>query len=225
MMNQPLRRVDPLGRSAPSTDYIPNDAWLTSPSGGSAWPISTGSMRAIVDSLLLADVTKPPLETIGALSVDRFLSKRLRAEFASALNALVLGVVLEGILTWVRGLSGSKGLRALIVFDEVYGFLPPHPANPPTKRPLVSLMKQARAYGVGVVIAPTNSALNPSLSTDPYNGALVGILWALVGWPLPFVGPSERPTTNISKDGSRSTRGVHAARAYSLRGCRSVGCH
>jgi len=42
------------------------------------------------------------------------------------------------------------------MFDEVYGFLPPHPANPPTKRPLVSLMKQARAFGVGVVVATQN---------------------------------------------------------------------
>jgi hypothetical protein len=47
-------------------------------------------------------------------------------------------------------------LRALLVFDEVYGFLPPHPANPPTKRPLVALMKQARAFGVGVVVATQN---------------------------------------------------------------------
>ena len=42
------------------------------------------------------------------------------------------------------------------MFDEVYGFLPPHPANPPSKRPLVSLMKQARAFGVGVVVATQN---------------------------------------------------------------------
>jgi hypothetical protein len=42
------------------------------------------------------------------------------------------------------------------VFDEVYGFLPPHPANPPTKRPLVALLKQARAFGVGVVVATQN---------------------------------------------------------------------
>jgi hypothetical protein len=71
-------------------------------------------------------------------------------------RALVLGLVLEEVLTWVRGLSGSQRLRALVVFDEVYGFLPPHPANPPTKRPLVALMKQARAFGVGVVIATQN---------------------------------------------------------------------
>jgi len=60
------------------------------------------------------------------------------------------------VLSWVRGLPGSQHLKALIVFDEVYGFLPPHPASPPTKRPLVALMKQARAYGVGVVIATQN---------------------------------------------------------------------
>jgi hypothetical protein len=71
-------------------------------------------------------------------------------------RALVLGVVLEEVLGWVRGLPGSQRLRALVVFDEVYGFLPPHPANPPTKRPLVALMKQARAFGVGVVVATQN---------------------------------------------------------------------
>jgi hypothetical protein len=43
-----------------------------------------------------------------------------------------------------------------LVFDEVYGFVPPHPANPPTKKPLVSLLKQARAFGLGVVIATQN---------------------------------------------------------------------
>jgi len=71
-------------------------------------------------------------------------------------RSLVLGVVLEEVLCWVRSLSGSQRLRALVVFDEVYGFLPPHPANPPTKRPMVALMKQARGFGVGVVVATQN---------------------------------------------------------------------
>ena len=65
-------------------------------------------------------------------------------------------MLLEEVLSWVRGLPGSERLKALIVFDEIYGFLPPHPANPPTKRPIVSLMKQARAFGVGVVVATQN---------------------------------------------------------------------
>src|SRR5205085_3468032 len=69
---------------------------------------------------------------------------------------LVLSVVLEEVLSWVRSLPGSQRLRALVVFDEVYACLPPHPGNPPTKRPLVALMKQARAFGVGVVVATQN---------------------------------------------------------------------
>lgn len=71
-------------------------------------------------------------------------------------RALVLGLVLEETLSWVRTLKGTSRLRALVVFDEVYGYLPPHPASPPTKRPLVALMKQARAFGVGVVVATQN---------------------------------------------------------------------
>jgi hypothetical protein len=71
-------------------------------------------------------------------------------------RSLVLGVVLDQFLAWVRTLSGGDELRALLVLDETYGFAPPHPANPPTKRPIVSLMKQARAFGVGVVLATQN---------------------------------------------------------------------
>jgi hypothetical protein len=71
-------------------------------------------------------------------------------------RVLVLGVILEEILSWVRTLPGSERLKALVVFDEIYGYLPPHPANPPTKRPLVALMKQARGFGVGVVVATQN---------------------------------------------------------------------
>jgi hypothetical protein len=71
-------------------------------------------------------------------------------------RAVILGIILQKILTWVRGLPGSKELRALVVFDEVYGSLPPHPACPPTKRPLVALIKQARAFGVALVVATQN---------------------------------------------------------------------
>ena len=71
-------------------------------------------------------------------------------------RALVLGILLDQLLAWVRGLTGTQQLRALLVFDEVYGFVPPHPANPPTKRPLVALMKQARAFGLGIVLATQN---------------------------------------------------------------------
>jgi DNA helicase HerA-like ATPase len=71
-------------------------------------------------------------------------------------RALVLGVLLEELLAYTRSLPGSRRLRTLVVFDEVYGLLPPHPANPPTKRPTVALMKQCRAFGVGVIVATQN---------------------------------------------------------------------
>ncbi len=71
-------------------------------------------------------------------------------------RALVLGLLFEELHAWVRTQSGSSDLRALVVMDEVYGWVPPHPKDPPTKRPLVSLMKQGRAFGVGVVLATQN---------------------------------------------------------------------
>ncbi|MEN9579056.1 MAG: hypothetical protein RJA70_2065 [Pseudomonadota bacterium] len=68
----------------------------------------------------------------------------------------MLGIVLEQLLAWVRGQTGTRQLRARFVFDEVYSFVPPHPKDPPTKRPLISLMKQARAFGLGVIVATQN---------------------------------------------------------------------
>lgn len=71
-------------------------------------------------------------------------------------RTLTLGLLLDEVLSWVRTLPGTRRLRALVVIDEVFGLLPPHPAQPPTKGPIVSLMKQARAYGVGILLATQN---------------------------------------------------------------------
>ena len=67
-----------------------------------------------------------------------------------------VSLLLEQVRTWMRGQSGTTSLRALIYFDEVFGYFPPHPANPPSKEPLLSLLKQARAFGVGVVLVTQN---------------------------------------------------------------------
>ncbi len=64
-------------------------------------------------------------------------------------------LLLEQILTWVRQQSGTTSLRAILYFDEVFGFFPPV-ANPPSKRPLLTLLKQARAFGLGVVLTTQN---------------------------------------------------------------------
>jgi hypothetical protein len=65
-------------------------------------------------------------------------------------------LLLEEMLSWTRRQSGSNNLKALLYFDEVFGYLPPHPANPSSKAPLLTLLKQARAFGVGVLLATQN---------------------------------------------------------------------
>jgi hypothetical protein len=67
-----------------------------------------------------------------------------------------LGLLLSELAAWTRRQPGADRLRALVVFDEVYGFFPPYPLNPPTKAPLLTLLKQARAFGVGLLLASQN---------------------------------------------------------------------
>jgi hypothetical protein len=66
-----------------------------------------------------------------------------------------VSLVLNAALDWTRRQGGSASLRALLYMDEVFGYLPPV-ANPPSKLPLLTLLKQARASGVGVMLATQN---------------------------------------------------------------------
>jgi hypothetical protein len=59
------------------------------------------------------------------------------------------------IISWMRKQSGTNSLRTLVYMDEIFGYFPPV-SNPPSKRPLLTLLKQARAFGVGVVLATQN---------------------------------------------------------------------
>ncbi|MGD9903181.1 MAG: ATP-binding protein [Vicinamibacterales bacterium] len=67
----------------------------------------------------------------------------------------VVALLLEQVLAWVRAQRGTTSLRAVLYMDELFGFLPPS-ANPPSKTPLLTLLKQARAYGLGCVLATQN---------------------------------------------------------------------
>lgn len=71
-------------------------------------------------------------------------------------RAFFVSMLLSRVLAWSRSQPGTEGLRALVFFDEVAGYLPPHPGNPASKGPLLTLMKQARAVGLGVVLATQN---------------------------------------------------------------------
>lgn len=64
-------------------------------------------------------------------------------------------LLLENLLGWTRKQSGTTSLRALLYFDETLGFMPPV-AEPPSKRPLMTLLKQARAFGLGILLVTQN---------------------------------------------------------------------
>jgi DNA helicase HerA-like ATPase len=85
---------------------------------------------------------------IAVLSIAH-LGDRERMFFVSQL--------LNEVIAWMRGQAGSSSLRALIYMDEIYGYFPPV-ANPPSKAPMLTLLKQARAFGVGVVLSTQNPA-------------------------------------------------------------------
>lgn len=64
-------------------------------------------------------------------------------------------LLLNQVLAWARSQSGTTSLRALLYMDEIFGYFPPV-QNPPSKKPLLSLLKQARAFGLGVVLSTQN---------------------------------------------------------------------
>ncbi len=66
-------------------------------------------------------------------------------------------LLLSAFETWMRTQPGSSSLRALLYFDELFGYMPPQ-HNPPSKTPLLRMLKQARAFGVGLVLASQNPA-------------------------------------------------------------------
>ncbi|HEY9711936.1 MAG TPA: hypothetical protein V6C72_00625, partial [Chroococcales cyanobacterium] len=106
------------------------DAWLT----GEALDVS---------NFLYTASGKP---TVSIFSIAH-LSDTERMFFVSLL--------LNQVLSWMRSQSGTTSLRAILYMDEIFGFFPPI-ANPPSKAPLLTLLKQARAFGLGIVLASQN---------------------------------------------------------------------
>jgi len=96
-----------------------------------------------IDSMLFTKEGKPK---VSIFSISH-LSDTERMFFVSLLLTQMLG--------WMRTQSGTTSLRALFYMDEIFGYFPPV-ANPPSKAPLLTLLKQARAFGLGIVLATQN---------------------------------------------------------------------
>ena len=77
------------------------------------------------------------------------------AHLADAERMFFVSLLLNQMLGWMRSQSGTTSLRAILYMDEIFGYFPPV-ANPPSKLPLLTLLKQARAFGLGVVLATQN---------------------------------------------------------------------
>jgi len=67
----------------------------------------------------------------------------------------IVTLILSKVITWMRAQAGTGDLRALVYMDEVFGFVPPT-AEPPAKKPILTLLKQARAFGVGMLLSTQN---------------------------------------------------------------------
>jgi len=67
----------------------------------------------------------------------------------------VVTLLLSKVVTWMRSQQGSDDLRVLIYMDEVFGFVPPT-AMPPSKKPILTILKQARAFGIGLILSTQN---------------------------------------------------------------------
>jgi hypothetical protein len=96
-----------------------------------------------VGRLLYTDQGKPRLSIISI------------AHLSEAERMFFVTILLNEVVTWMRSQAGTSSLRAILYMDEVFGYFPPT-ANPPSKLPMLTLLKQARAYGLGVVLATQN---------------------------------------------------------------------
>lgn len=96
-----------------------------------------------VQRLLYTDAGKPRVSVLSIAHLD------------DAQRMFFVSLLMNEVLAWTRMQSGTTSLRAIVYMDEIAGYFPPV-ANPPSKQPMLTLMKQARAFGVAMVLATQN---------------------------------------------------------------------
>jgi hypothetical protein len=94
-------------------------------------------------SLLYTDEGKPRISVMSIAHLD------------DAQRMFFVSMLLNELIAWMRAQQGTSSLRAILYMDEIFGYMPPV-ANPPSKKLFLTLLKQARAYGLGLVLATQN---------------------------------------------------------------------
>ena len=77
------------------------------------------------------------------------------AHLSDAERMFFVTLLLEQVISWMRAQPGTTSLRGIVYMDEIFGYFPPT-ANPPSKKPMLTLLKQARAFGMGMVLTTQN---------------------------------------------------------------------
>ncbi|MBX7195704.1 MAG: DUF87 domain-containing protein, partial [Sandaracinaceae bacterium] len=114
--------------------------------------------NAFASPAMAGFLTGEPLEAARLLYTPEGrpkLSILSLAHLSDADRMFFVTVLLGEVLAWMRAQSGTQSLRALLYMDEVFGYFPPV-ANPPSKTAMLTLLKQARAFGLGIVLATQN---------------------------------------------------------------------
>ena len=100
----------------------------------------------------------PPLDVQKLLYTDDGKPKAsvmYLSHLSDTERQFIVTLLMSKVVTWMRTQQGTSDLRAVIYMDEVFGFAPPT-ANPPSKKPILTLLKQARAFGVGLLLSTQN---------------------------------------------------------------------
>ncbi|MEL7338165.1 MAG: helicase HerA-like domain-containing protein, partial [Planctomycetota bacterium] len=126
-------------------------------------PASRASLAMRLNNLLASPAFSTWMQG-ESLSIERLLhtpdgkpriSVLSIAHLSDSERMFFVTIVLNELLSWMRTQSGTSSLRALFYMDEVYGYFPPS-AKPPSKPPMLTLLKQARAFGLGICLATQN---------------------------------------------------------------------
>ena len=94
-------------------------------------------------NLLYTEEGKPRISVLSIAHLD------------DAQRMFFVSMLLNELIAWMRAQQGTSSLRAILYMDEIFGYMPPV-ANPPSKKLFLTLLKQARAYGLGLVLATQN---------------------------------------------------------------------
>jgi hypothetical protein len=145
IMDPPIRKLGVLELDAffPSKDRMELVMKLNGLAASPSFAAWSGGEPLDINTLLRDPSGKPRASVISI------------AHLSDEERQFAITKILSALITWMRAQPGTENLRALLYIDEVAGMVPPT-ANPATKKPILTLMKQARAFGIGVVLATQN---------------------------------------------------------------------